>query len=365
MIRALLADDEQPARDRLRRLLDSHRDVKIVDEASDGGEALEKIRRLRPDLVFLDIEMPIRNGLEVAASLAAPRPRIVFCTAYDEYAVDAFEQHALDYLLKPVNRRRLARSVDRVRKDMAEKEDLRRDLESAAEVQQHLLPSGPPGLATLDFHGACKPAQQVGGDYYDYLTLEGSDVLGVAVGDVSGKGLQAGLLMASLQARMQSCAPQAGRDLSRLFALLNQRLWASTRDNQYATLVYLAYRDRDRTAAFVNAGHQPPLLFRRAGDPVQLRTGGPPLGMFPSSEYQQEPLRLEPGDLLLLFTDGIVEAMNPRDEEFGTERLTNLVHGSRTLGAKELQEEIVRQVGRFSDGRAQHDDLTVVALKVH
>ena len=115
MLRVLLVDDEQPARDRLRRLLAETDAVEVAGEAEDGEHAAELIAGLKPDVVFLDIEMPGCNGLEVAASLAAPRPHIIFCTAFDQYAVDAFELNALDYLLKPVNRARLAKALDRVR----------------------------------------------------------------------------------------------------------------------------------------------------------------------------------------------------------------------------------------------------------
>jgi two-component system LytT family response regulator len=115
MIRALVVDDEQPARERLGRLLSAFDDVEIVDEAEDGEGAMERIARLRPDVVFLDIQMPGCSGMEVVASLPAPRPRIVFCTAYDAYAVDAFELHAVDYLLKPVTLARLEKAVLRLR----------------------------------------------------------------------------------------------------------------------------------------------------------------------------------------------------------------------------------------------------------
>ena len=115
MIRALLVDDEQPARERLRQLLAAHADLEIVGEAEDGEQAIEKILELRPELVFLDIQMPGCSGLEVAASLPNPCPRIIFCTAFDEYAVDAFELQAIDYLLKPVSRARLDKSLGRVR----------------------------------------------------------------------------------------------------------------------------------------------------------------------------------------------------------------------------------------------------------
>jgi two-component system LytT family response regulator len=115
MIRAVIVDDETPARDRLRRLLDEVADVEIAGEAEDGERAMAEIARLAPDVVFLDIQMPGCTGMEVAASLPSPRPHIVFCTAFDQYAVDAFELSAVDYLLKPVNRARLAQALERVR----------------------------------------------------------------------------------------------------------------------------------------------------------------------------------------------------------------------------------------------------------
>jgi two-component system, LytTR family, response regulator len=115
VIRTVLIDDEQPARERLRQLLAAHADVEIVGEAEDGVQAAEKIAELMPDLVLLDIQMPGASGLDVAASLGTPRPAVIFCTAFDQYAVDAFELSALDYLLKPVNRARLAAALDRVR----------------------------------------------------------------------------------------------------------------------------------------------------------------------------------------------------------------------------------------------------------
>jgi two-component system LytT family response regulator len=115
MIRTLVIDDEQPARERLKQLLSAHADVEVIGEADDGVQAAEKIAELSPDLVLLDIQMPGASGLDVAASLGKPRPAVIFCTAYDQYAVDAFELSALDYLLKPVNRARLAAALDRVR----------------------------------------------------------------------------------------------------------------------------------------------------------------------------------------------------------------------------------------------------------
>ena len=123
MIRTLIVDDEEPARHRLRQLLSAIDDVEVVGEAEDGERAIQQILELRPHLVFLDIQMPACSGLEVAASLPSPRPRIVFCTAFDQYAVDAFELHAIDYLLKPVSRARLAEAVSRARQAQPDQQE--------------------------------------------------------------------------------------------------------------------------------------------------------------------------------------------------------------------------------------------------
>ena len=136
MIRTLLVDDEQPARDRLRQLLGAFPDVEVAGEAADGTEALERVAELRPDLVLLDIQMPGCSGLDVVASLPQPRPRIVFCTAFDQYAVDAFELHAVDYLLKPVNRARLAQALERVREASS-------DADAAVDRAARAIPNRP------------------------------------------------------------------------------------------------------------------------------------------------------------------------------------------------------------------------------
>lgn len=142
MIRVLVVDDEAPARDRLRRLLAEAPDVEVVGEAEDGERAMEQISALAPDAVFLDIQMPGCSGLEVAASLASPAPHIVFCTAFDQYAIDAFELNAVDYLLKPVNRARLEKALDRIRAGAAPAENVARALRDTAFVSRFLARKG-------------------------------------------------------------------------------------------------------------------------------------------------------------------------------------------------------------------------------
>lgn len=142
MIRALIVDDESPARDRLRRLLAEAADVEVVGDADDGPAAMEQIAALAPDVVFLDIQMPGCSGLEVAASIASPGPHVVFCTAFDQYAIDAFELNAVDYLLKPVSRARLDKALDRVRRGAAETDAVSRALRASAPATRFLARKG-------------------------------------------------------------------------------------------------------------------------------------------------------------------------------------------------------------------------------
>ena len=141
-MKVMVIDDEELARYRLCQLLGSFDDLEVVGEAENGDQGLKAISEFRPDVVFLDIEMPGLNGMEVAASLPVPRPRIIFCTAFDEYAIEAFEQYPVDYLVKPVRRARLASAIERLRTIIAE-QNAKRDLSMAGEVQKRLFPQTP------------------------------------------------------------------------------------------------------------------------------------------------------------------------------------------------------------------------------
>ncbi len=369
MIRALLVDDEEPARVRLRSLLADFEDVRVVGEAGDGDEALRKIAETAPDLVFLDIQMPGRSGMEVAASLDPPRPRIVFCTAFDQYAIDAFEQHALDYLLKPLSRDRLARAIQGVRDSAGERERLQREVADASETQARLFPRGPHVVAGLDYSGVCRAARGVGGDYYDFLSL-GERRLGIALGDVSGKGLFAGLLMAGLQARLQSIAPLYGADLETMMGELNRAMHSCTETNRYATLFFAVYDDAARSLTYVNAGHNPPLLIRPAPPPGgglrcrRLETGGTVIGLLADAQYRRETLPLAPGDILLACTDGVTEASNAAAEEFGEARLEAAILRHPDGSAADLRDRVVDEVDRFRGAAPQQDDITVVVARV-
>jgi len=252
-----------------------------------------------------------------------------------------------------------------------EQQKLQRELEIAQTVQQQLFPQTLPPLATLDYVGSCQPARGVGGDYYDFLSLT-PEQLGLALGDISGKGIAAALLMASLQALLRSHAAIRGHDVSGLISDVNRLLYGSTDSSKYATFFYGLYEDQNRTLTYVNAGHNPPMLFRRprpdaASAPVEvlrLEANGTVIGLLPRASYEQGGVKLQTGDVLLIYTDGISEAMNGCDEEFGEERLQQLVADNLQLSAVDLQKLILAEIERFVGGAPQHDDMTLVVAKV-
>ena len=244
---------------------------------------------------------------------------------------------------------------------LQDKERLERELEIAREVQQRLLPRALPEVRGLEVAAACIPAVGVGGDYYDFLALE-QDHLGLVIADVSGKGIPAALLMAGLQASMRSLThpPMPPREISRR---LNDIVHDSTSDARYATFFFGVYDPDARRLTYSNAGHYPPLLVRD-GQATRLDDGGMPIGIFPGAEYGEGCHDLQADDLLVLFTDGIVEAPNHAGEEFGESRLVRLLSDGADSDPQGLSRRILDELGRWSEGLPRHDDVTLVLAKV-
>jgi phosphoserine phosphatase RsbU/P len=245
---------------------------------------------------------------------------------------------------------------------VALRERMNRELEIAREVQERLFPQSYPTVAGLDFAGRCRPAQGVGGDYYDFLELpDGS--LGIGIGDVSGKGIPAALLMASLQASLRGQTISGSPDLAKLMFNVNRLIFDTSPSNRYATFFYAQYEPAARQLTYVNGGHNPPMIFRN-GELLRLEEGGPVVGLFKPSRYVQAGVRLARGDTLVLFTDGISEAMNAADDEWGEERLIDSVNACRSRPALEMIECLMRDADAFVAGAPQHDDMTIMIVKV-
>jgi serine phosphatase RsbU (regulator of sigma subunit) len=235
-----------------------------------------------------------------------------------------------------------------------------REMEIAREVQARLLPQESPRLKTLDIAAQCIEARSVGGDYYDFLDL-GSDRVGFVLADVSGKGVHAALLMANLQAYLRSQSGIAPLDPAHLLQQANRMLLKATASEHFATLFFAIYDDASRQMDYVNCGHNAPLLLRQDGSVQRLPATATVLGMFEQWECEEAHIRLAPGDLLVIFTDGITEA-NRNEEEYGEARLIDELQACRSRPVKEIVEAIFTSVQEFSTG-TQSDDLTVLIAK--
>ena len=251
-------------------------------------------------------------------------------------------------------------------KEGQEQAMLKREMEIAREVQERLFPHEVVPLSSLDYAGICKPAREVGGDYYDFLSLDDYH-LAIALGDISGKGVSAALLMANLQAMLRIHAKSHGPEAAEVVRDINALLCSATDQARFATLFYGVYDSIHHTLSYVNAGHNPPLLVRRTEEGAQvqrLRSTGTVLGVFPGAEYRQDVVHLRQGDLLILYSDGITEAMDARQEFFGDQRLEDLVSTLPHCSAKEVRDRIMDSVETFAAGRPQNDDITLITARV-
>jgi sigma-B regulation protein RsbU (phosphoserine phosphatase) len=255
-----------------------------------------------------------------------------------------------------------ARLTDRA----LEQEKVRRDLALAAEVQRRLLPPEPPSCEAATLAAFSLPARTVGGDYYDFLDLD-RERIGIAVADISGKGIAAALLMSVVQASLRVISTEAEVPLSELAAKMNRFLFQSTGMNKYATFFYAQLENRSRRLRYVNAGHNPPYLVRRTDrvEIMELQAGGTVLGLFPEVKYTEQRLDLRPGDLLVAFTDGVPEALNADGEEFGEERLKELLRDVVGREAAQVSARLADGMRDWIGSAEQYDDLTVVVVAVN
>lgn len=255
-----------------------------------------------------------------------------------------------------------ARLSEAIAHEIAEREILNREIDIAREVQQRLFPQTLPEVTALEYAGYCRPARGVGGDYYDFLSLT-SGRLGLVIADVSGKGIPAALLMASLQASVRGQSQGGSGQVAELMANVNRLICDASPENRYATFFYGQFDPATRMLVYSNGGHNNPIVIRGA-EALRLEVGGPPVGLFQFSRYQQAEVQLEAGDLLVLFTDGVSEAENPAQEEFGEDALEAAARSCFGMPPSEMIQAIIERADAFAAGAPQHDDMTLVIARV-
>jgi sigma-B regulation protein RsbU (phosphoserine phosphatase) len=245
--------------------------------------------------------------------------------------------------------------------EAARGERMAREVEIAREVQERLFPQNIPFVHGLDLAGHCRPALAVGGDYYDMIEL-GDGRLALAIGDVSGKGIGAALLMASLRASLRGMTDSGSHDLARMIRKLNRLVYESSTSNRYATFFFGIYDPAARELRYVNGGHNAPMVIRE-GEVVRLEATGPVVGLLKDVEFEEQVLPMGPGDLFIGYTDGISEAMTVDDEEWGDERMLEMAQTVRARSSKDIIQALFRGADAFAAGAPQYDDMTLLIFK--
>jgi serine phosphatase RsbU (regulator of sigma subunit) len=246
-------------------------------------------------------------------------------------------------------------------KQLVEQKRIQAQLEIARQVQLELLPDHDPDLEGFDISGYVFPTEEVSGDYYDWVEMF-EDQIGITVADAVGKGIPAALLMAFLRAAIRA-GVQTGYASHILLSKINNLLWDSIEDNRFVTAIYGILDTTNRTFVFANAGHNPPLLIKADGEYRYVEYGDTPLGMFYDARYHQHFIRFEKGQVLVIYTDGITEAANAQDEEFGQERFAKSVLAGIDLPAKKLIDHIRKDVADFTERKFLDDDGTLFIVK--
>jgi phosphoserine phosphatase RsbU/P len=387
--RILVADDQQDVLEALRLLLKGQ--GYAIEMAASPAALLEAVELQQYDLILMDLNYARdttsgREGIDLLASLKKVEnlPPVVVMTGWATVglAVEAMQQGVGDFIEKPwLNSRLLevvraqiemGRSRAEARRRAQQEAQARsnidlqlhhqkHDLEEAWAIQQGFLPKEIPQIAGIEISAAWQPAQIVGGDYFDVLPF-GERNLGFCIADVAGKGLPAALLMSNLQAGVRGMAASlvSPQDLC---ARLNSLLCRNIAADRFITFFYGHFEGRNRQLQYANAGHNAPIVVRRNGSHQRLTHGGGILGVFPGQAFECGAAELEPGDRVILFTDGVTEAQSSKDEEFGEARLISLLEENRALTAEELQKKILSAVADFNSGN-WHDDATLLILAV-
>ena len=371
--RTLIADDQPDVLEALRLLLKG--EGYQTEGVSTPNDVIEALKTHDFDLLLMDLNYARdttsgQEGLDLLSRVQAVDSTlpIVVMTAWGsvELAVEAMRRGVRDFVLKPWENNRLL-SILRTQIEMGHlmretqliKKEQDRELVEARTIQRRLLPNEIPQIAGCRISGAWRPARTVSGDYFDVLKFNDSNAA-LCIADVSGKGMPAALLMSNVQAAVHAFASES-LSPSELCAKVNRVVSSSTGEDKFITFFYGIVDAEQKKFVYTNAGHNAGILLRRDGSLIRLEPGGAVLGPFPNWNYKHEEIELKDGDRLLLFTDGVTELRSLTGDEFGEERLIDLLTENRELDADELRDLIVQAVVSFGGGEFQ-DDATLLVL---
>jgi sigma-B regulation protein RsbU (phosphoserine phosphatase) len=363
--RVLVCDDQADVLEALRLLLKGQGWQAVAVDSPDA--LMHKVRSEIFDLILVDLNYTRdttsgAEGMDLLASLEKQgnHTPVMVMTAWSSFdlAVEAMRRGACDFIQKPWDNDRLIAAIHK----QAESERRKRsELEIAANVQQKLFPRKLRLMRTVDYAGQCLPAREVGGDYYDFLEITDHS-LGFVLADVSGKGVPAALLMANLQASFRNQAPGALLRPSEVLTGVNRHFFDSTAAERFATLFFGIYDDGTRRIRYVNCAHVAPFLLRASGELVKLDATATMLGAFQTWKCRESSAELGRGDTLLLFSDGVTEAGIEHGDEFGDDRLEQVMRDNAGAPASTLVQKVIDAVSQYS-GLSRSDDVTVVALR--
>ena len=281
-----------------------------------------------------------------------------------DLAVEAMQRGASDFVQKPWHNRQLLEKlemqVERCRSLRQAQRQRADELQDAREIQNHLLPQSIPQIKDYEIAAVSQPVRYVGGDFYDVVRISETQTV-LCIADVAGKGLPAALLMSSLQAALRPLMWET-RSPREVCARLNRILCEIAPVGKFVSFFYAVLDSTDNRLTYCNAGHNPPMLVRANGTACELNAAGAVLGQFPDWVYEQSETRLQSGDALLMFTDGLVEVCNHDDEPFGEERLVSIARENRGTGAEQLKTLLMRAASEHCGARFQ-DDASMIVLR--
>ena len=375
----LVVDDEPDLEplmlQRMRRAIRAGRYAFVF--ASNGVEALERLNEDEDiDMVLSDINMPQMDGLTLLEQIPKVDPNIrsVIISAYGDMKNirTAMNRGAFDFVTKPIDFKDLQVTIDRTVRHMVEWREalesrdqliaIQNELDVASKMQQSILPTRFPESPTYQVSGSMEPARNVGGDFFDIIPLEDGRI-GLAIADVSDKGVPAALFMMSSRTLLRGAAigsPDPGEVLGEV----NHLLYENNEAAMFVTVFYAVFDPASGEFLYANGGHNSPLIVNADGNSTLLPlTGGIALGMISDIQYQHNTVTLAPGDTVVLYTDGVTEAMNDKQEEFGVERLHEVFVAAPPGDAREANLAVFQAVKAFVGDTPQSDDITCLALR--